>query len=63
MQDRIWLNATILTMNPEQPAVDAVVSSGDRIVYAGTVEGARSFARSGAEEIDLGGAFMIPGFN
>ena len=28
MRDRIWLNATILTMNPDQPEVQAVVTAG-----------------------------------
>ena len=63
MRDRIWLNATILTMNPGQPLVEAVVTAGERIAFAGSIDDARAFARAGAEEIDLGGAFMIPGFN
>jgi predicted amidohydrolase YtcJ len=50
-------------MNPDQPVVEAVVTAGERIVFTGSIDDARSFARSGAEEIDLGGAFMIPGFN
>jgi predicted amidohydrolase YtcJ len=50
-------------MNPSVPRVDAVVTSGDWIVFAGSIEDARSIARPNAEEVDLAGAFMIPGFN
>ncbi len=63
MRDRIWTNAEILTMDPGAPRVEAVLTSGDRIVFAGSAADARFFARPGAEEIDLGGAFMIPGFS
>lgn len=63
MRDRIWLNADILTMDPASPRVEAVLTAGERIVFAGSAADARFFARPGAEEIDLGGAFMIPGFS
>ncbi|MEZ4497856.1 MAG: hypothetical protein R2845_14000 [Thermomicrobiales bacterium] len=60
MRDRIWVNAKILTMDPLRPHVDAVLTSGERIVFTGSIEEVRSLARPGAQEIDLGGAFMIP---
>ena len=63
MRDRIWVNAKILTMDPLRPHVDAVLTAGERIVFTGSIEEVRSLARPGAQEIDLGGAFMIPGLN
>jgi predicted amidohydrolase YtcJ len=50
-------------MDPANPVVEAVYTVGDRIMYAGTRNEAKAMARAAVEEIDLGGAFMIPGFN
>jgi len=63
MRDRIWTNARVLTMDPAAPVAEAVLTAGEWIIYAGTLDEARRLARPGAEEIDLGGAFMTPGLN
>jgi predicted amidohydrolase YtcJ len=62
MRERLLLNADVRTMDPAQPRAAAIVTVGDRIGYVGDAAGARAFAHAGAEEIDLGGAFVIPGF-
>ena len=63
MRERLLLNAGMLTMDPDRPRAAALVLVGDRIGYVGDVDGARAFAHPGATETDLGGAFVVPGFN
>lgn len=62
MQKRLWRNATVYTMNLEQPRVEAVLTIGDRIAAAGAGNDLKDAAGSGVEEIDLGGATLLPGF-
>lgn len=56
------VNARVHTVDPILPAAQAVVVRGNRIVYAGTDAGARSFAGPDAEIIDCGGRLVLPGF-
>lgn len=60
--ERLFLNATVLTVDPDRPRATAVGVVGDRIGFIGDTGGARAWARAGAEEIDLGGACLVPGF-
>ncbi len=62
MRERLFLNGDFRTMNHSAPVASAVVTADDRIVYVGDIVGARAYAHAGAEEIDLGGAFVAPGF-
>lgn len=62
MRERLLLNGDIRTMDPAQPRAEAIVTAGDKIAYVGDIAGARAYAHAGAEETDLGGAFVIPGF-
>lgn len=57
-----FLNARVYTMDPRNPWADAVVISGDRIVYAGTGEGAQKFISRETRIHDLKGRLMLPGF-
>ena len=59
--ERVYFNGTIYTMDEQRPVVGAVVTGGGRIIFAGSPEEAFSRARAGAERVDLGGAFVIPG--
>lgn len=53
-------NATVYTVNPNQPIVDSFVFEKDSILAVGTAsELAKEFAH--AEQLDLGGATVIPG--
>src|SRR5688500_7412453 len=62
MRERLLLNASVLTMDPDRPRATAIVTVGERIAYVGDTAGARAFAHAGAEETDLGGACVLPGF-
>jgi predicted amidohydrolase YtcJ len=55
------VNGRVWTGNPSQPEAEAVAISGDRIVAVGGTADIRSRA-GGAEVIDLGGRFVVPGF-
>ena len=61
MRERVLLNGDFLTMDPYLPRASALVAVGERIAYVGDLAGARAWAHTGAEEIDLGGAFVVPG--
>lgn len=60
---QIWRGGTILTMDGTTPTkVDAVVTREGRIVYAGPEKKARRLAGPTAQEEDLKGATLLPGF-
>lgn len=59
----LWHGGTILTMEGDQPrTVEAVVERGGRIVFAGRLEQARRIAGRNAEDHDLAGKTLLPGF-
>jgi len=62
VQERLLLNARVVTMDPSQATATAVGIAGDRIAFVGDIAGARAWAHAGAEEVDLGGACLLPGF-
>lgn len=57
----VFKNAKIYTMDENMPIAGAVVTDGDKILYAGTEEGAGKYSGSGAEIHDLGGKVVLPG--
>lgn len=60
---QLWHDGTIITMDGSQAqTVEAVVVRGGTIVYAGTEAKARRLAGAHAEDHDLNGATMLPGF-
>ncbi len=59
---KCFLNANVYTVDSTLPRAEAVVAKGNRIVYVGTSAGARTFAGSSAEIIDVRGRLMVPGF-
>ncbi len=63
MTEQLYLNATVLTMKPDQPTAEAVVVEHGRITFVGGIAEARAHARPGSRAIDLAGQTLIPGFN
>ncbi|TDL46584.1 amidohydrolase [Kocuria rosea] len=55
----IYTHATVFTADGAD--AEAFVVEGDRFRYVGSEESARRAAGPGAAEIDLGGAFVLPG--
>jgi hypothetical protein len=59
--DTLFLNATVRTLDPANPLAEAVLVRGGRIEAVGGAAELRANA-SGAREVDLGGATVLPGF-
>ncbi len=63
----LFVNGRILTgeqlLSPQPRTVSALLAAQGLVVATGTVEGLRRQAPPGTEEIDLRGAFAMPGFN
>ena len=60
--DRIFINGTIWTGNPDQPAAGALAVTDGRLVAVGNEQDVRAFQGDDTEVIDLEGAFVAPGF-
>ncbi|WP_411339019.1 amidohydrolase [Sphingopyxis sp. J-6] len=59
----LYRGGAIVTMDGDTPqTVEAVVTRGDRIAFAGSEKEARRAAGKGATVRDLAGATMLPGF-
>jgi hypothetical protein len=55
-------NASIYTGNDRQPRAEALAATDGRIVFVGSTAEARQRAPRDAQQIDLGGATVVPGF-
>ena len=60
--DLVISGGTIYTMNEERPTVESVAVKGNKIIFTGTAEEARSFVGRETKVIDLQGKTMTPGF-
>lgn len=58
----IYVNATVFTGDARRRPVDAFAVQGGRFLAAGDVVAVRAAAGPGATAVDLGGAFVMPGF-
>ena len=58
----VVLGGKIYTMNPNQPVVEAVVVTGDKIKFTGSEKEARTWIGEHTNVIDLQGKTMTPGF-
>jgi len=58
---RLFAGGPILTMRREAPRAEALAIAGDRIVAVGEAAAVRA-AAPGAEQVDLAGACLLPGF-
>ena len=61
--DLVLVNGRVYTVDTATPWAEAVAVRGDRIVAVGTTAAVRALADAGTRVIDLGGAFVTPGFN
>ncbi|MGY6410525.1 MAG: amidohydrolase [Alkalilacustris sp.] len=60
--ETIITNARVLTMDPDRPRAEAVALAGGRILAVGDRAEVAALAGPGCEEIDAGGATVMPGF-
>jgi predicted amidohydrolase YtcJ len=60
---KAFINGNIYTVNDNQPRAEAVLIEGSRIKYVGTTAKVQKLIDNSTEVIDLGGKFMMPGFN
>ena len=60
--DRIIRGGPIVTVNPAQPAAEAVAISGGRLVAVGPVAEVMKLAGPATEVTDLAGRTLVPGF-
>lgn len=58
----IYVNADVLTMEPDQPEATAFAVAGRHFAAVGSDEDIRKTAPDGARVIDLGGKTVVPGF-
>ena len=58
--DLLVVNAHVITMNPRQPAAEAIAIRQDRIVWVGTNAETKKFG-SKVRRLDLHGATVLPG--
>lgn len=60
--DLVYSGGTILTMEDDQPKVEAVAVKDGKILAAGTAADLEKLKGANTKAIDLGGKTMIPGF-
>ena len=58
----VFLNASVLTMDPDAPRATAVAVGGDRIVAVGSDAEIDALAGPDTRRIDAGGRTLLPGF-
>jgi predicted amidohydrolase YtcJ len=61
--DLVLVNGRVYTVDAAQPWAEAVAVAGDRIVAVGATADIRRYAGERTRVLDLGGAFVSPGFN
>ena len=59
--DKIYYNGVIWTGDSKNPSANALVLSGDQILFVGTDSEALTMAAENTEKIDLSGRFVTPG--
>ena len=59
--DWLFEGGTILTMEPDQPRVEAVAVRGNTIVYSGDRRGAQRWLGASTQRVDLKGRILLPG--
>ena len=58
-----YVNANVITINPNQPRAEAFLVEDDRFVKVGSREEVLAAAGSDAAVVDLSGNTVLPGFN
>jgi predicted amidohydrolase YtcJ len=59
----VLFHGTILTMNPQQPEVEAILVRGEKIAFVGSLADARAQATPNVTDIALGERVLLPGFH
>ena len=62
MAKNLYYGGPILTMKAENDYVESLVEEGGKIIYTGSLEGARKLCGDGAEKTDLQGKTLMPSF-
>lgn len=62
MNQTIWLNGTILTMNDTQQYAEALIAENGKITFVGAAAEAQQKITADSSVIDLNGNTMLPGF-
>ena len=60
--DFVARNGVIWTVDDANPQAEALAAADGRLIYVGTNEGVLRHIGAGTEVLDLGGAFVTPGF-
>jgi hypothetical protein len=60
--DLILRNGRVITIDPRQPAAEAIAIAGDRILAVGSNADVGALAVAGTRTVDLGGSPVVPGF-
>ncbi|MCC7417544.1 MAG: amidohydrolase [Acidobacteria bacterium] len=60
--DLVVVNATVYTVDPQQPRAEAFAVKDSRFVAVGSTADVRNLATQGVEVIDAGGMTVTPGF-
>ena len=60
--DLVLMNGKIITINPDDSVVEAVVCKDKKFVKVGTNEDVKPYIGKSTEVIDLGGKTVVPGF-
>src|SRR5688572_32992967 len=60
--DTIIVNATVRTMDPARPTVEAIAILGNRIVAIGSTKEIKKLAGSKTRTIDANKRLVLPGF-
>lgn len=60
--DMVFTNASVLTMNDDNPTAEAVAVTGNQITYVGDAAGAEALVGDNTEVFDLAGDTLLPGF-
>ncbi len=61
--DTVLTNATVMTMDPDQPSASAIGILGERIIWVGQTDDVSTQLSGQYRTMDLGGATVVPGFN
>ena len=60
--DLVLLNGKIVTVDTDNPVIEALAVQGNRITWTGSTETAESYVGPATHVIDLGGKLAVPGF-
>lgn len=61
--DLVLLNGRVYTLDESRPWAEAIAIRGDRVLAVGTTAEVRTFVGAATKVLDVGGAFVTPGFN